>query len=139
MSILPENVFSRKRTDTSNRFKVDYRGSVATESNLPSSGVPKGTVYNVEEDGSNYLFNGESWDRLDSAVAKVTHLIQDITGIGSVFTVPTHKVGSPRLVVILNGVVLEEGEDNQYLDTTSTSITLNITVANGDILTAIVV
>lgn len=41
-----------------------YKGSVATVSNLPSSGVENGWVYNVEASGMNYAWNGSEWDAL---------------------------------------------------------------------------
>lgn len=41
-----------------------YKGSVATVSALPSSGVEAGWVYNVEASGMNYAWNGTEWDAL---------------------------------------------------------------------------
>lgn len=41
-----------------------YKGSVATVSNLPSSGNTTGDVYNVEATGMNYAWNGTAWDAL---------------------------------------------------------------------------
>ena len=41
-----------------------YKGSVATVSDLPSSGVTAGWVYNVEASGMNYAWNGSAWDAL---------------------------------------------------------------------------
>ena len=41
-----------------------YKGSVATVSDLPSSGVEAGWVYNVEASGMNYAWNGSAWDAL---------------------------------------------------------------------------
>lgn len=41
-----------------------YRGSVATYADLPVSGLTAGDVYNVETDGSNYVWTGTVWDAL---------------------------------------------------------------------------
>lgn len=41
-----------------------YQGSVATISDLPSSGVENGWVYNVAASGMNYAWNGTEWDAL---------------------------------------------------------------------------
>lgn len=41
-----------------------YKGTVATYSDLPSTGLIIGDVYNVETDGSNYAWTGTIWDKL---------------------------------------------------------------------------
>lgn len=43
-----------------------YKGSVATKGELPGSDQTTGDVYNVEEDGMNYAWNGTQWDALGS-------------------------------------------------------------------------
>ena len=45
-----------------------YKGSVATYSVLPSSGLTIGDVYNVESDGQNYAWTGSAWDSLGSTI-----------------------------------------------------------------------
>lgn len=51
-----------KKTDLSNVYK--FRGSVATYSALPSTGLTAGDVYNVEADDMNYAWTGTAWDPL---------------------------------------------------------------------------
>lgn len=53
-----------KKTDISGVYK--FKGSVATYSALPSTGVSAGDVYNVEADDMNYAWTGEAWDPLGS-------------------------------------------------------------------------
>lgn len=48
------------------RFKVTYGGTVATASDLPPRGFMPGVMFNVQEDGSNYMWNGLTWDKMDS-------------------------------------------------------------------------
>ena len=65
-----------KKSETYNKTEVDnkissvykYKGSVATYSDLPSSGQVVGDVYNVESDGSNYAWNGTTWDKLGGEI-----------------------------------------------------------------------
>ena len=65
-----------KKTETYNKIEIDgklasiyrYKGTVATYSDLPSTGLTIGDVYNVEEDGSNYAWNGTIWDKLGGDV-----------------------------------------------------------------------
>ena len=44
-----------------------YKGSVATAANLPASGNTNGDVWNVEQTGMNYAWNGSAWDSLGEA------------------------------------------------------------------------
>lgn len=65
-----------KKTETYTKTEVDnkvssvykYKGSVATFADLPSTGQVIGDVYNVEEDGSNYAWNGTIWDKLGGEI-----------------------------------------------------------------------
>lgn len=41
-----------------------YKGSVASQTALPSSGNEVGDVYNTEDTGMNYAWNGSQWDAL---------------------------------------------------------------------------
>ena len=41
-----------------------YKGSVANYAALPASGQTTGWVYNVEDTGMNYAWNGSAWDAL---------------------------------------------------------------------------
>lgn len=45
-----------------------YKGSVATQSALPSSGNKTGDVYDVQDTGMNYAWNGTAWDALGTTV-----------------------------------------------------------------------
>lgn len=44
-----------------------YKGSVANQAALPSSDNVTGDIYNCEDTGMNYAWNGEAWDALGSA------------------------------------------------------------------------
>lgn len=66
-----------------------YKGSVATEADLPSTGNVTGDVWNVTEDGQNWAWDGEKWDSLRGIVdlsayeteeeAEAKYLRKDIT------------------------------------------------------------
>ena len=45
-----------------------YKGSVASYSKLPTSGLTVGDVYNVEDTGMNYAWTGSKWDALGSTI-----------------------------------------------------------------------
>lgn len=44
-----------------------YKGSVATETALPTENLEVGFVYNVEDTGMNYAWTGTEWDALGQA------------------------------------------------------------------------
>lgn len=50
------------KSDITGMYK--YKGSVATVSALPKSGNTTGDVYNVEDGGMNYAWDGSKWDAL---------------------------------------------------------------------------
>lgn len=50
------------KSDLSSVYK--YKGSVASETDLPASGNTSGAVYNVEDTGMNYAWDGTAWDPL---------------------------------------------------------------------------
>ncbi len=50
------------KTDITNMYK--HKGSVATESALPSTGNTAGDVYNVTATGMNFVWTGDAWDAL---------------------------------------------------------------------------
>ena len=45
-----------------------YRGSVDTQASLPSSNQAVGDVYNVEDTGDNFAWDGTQWDKLAGTV-----------------------------------------------------------------------
>lgn len=47
---------------------MHYKGQVASYDALPSSGNVQGDVWNVEDDGHNYAWNGTGWDKLAGEV-----------------------------------------------------------------------
>ena len=51
-----------KKSDITNVYK--YKGSVATYNDLPTENNTAGDVWDVQEDGMNYAWNGTGWDGL---------------------------------------------------------------------------
>lgn len=60
-----------KKTDLAGLYK--YKGSVASVSDLPSTGQTTGDVYNVEATGMNYAWDGTAWDNL-GAIFTITSI-----------------------------------------------------------------
>ena len=65
-----------KKTETYSKSEIDtklvaiykYRGTVASYSNLPTTGLTVGDVYNVEDTGDNYAWTGTEWDKLGGTI-----------------------------------------------------------------------
>ena len=66
------------KTEVDNKISsvYKYKGSVATYANLPSSGQVVGDVYNVEENGANYAWDGTAWDKLGETIDLSPYLLQ---------------------------------------------------------------
>lgn len=69
-----EEVFTKDEINEKLSAVYDYKGTVATYEDLPTSGVKKGDVYNVEAGhdlypaGTNWAWDGSKWDALGGLV-----------------------------------------------------------------------
>lgn len=61
------NVYTKSEVDAKLVSALRYKGSVASEDDLPED-AELGDVYNVEDTGSNYAWNGTDWDNLGGSV-----------------------------------------------------------------------
>ena len=72
-------------SDTYTKAEVDakvssvyrFKGSVATENDLPATNNVTGDVYNVESNGSNYAWDGTTWDKLSETVDLTPYLTKE--------------------------------------------------------------
>lgn len=108
---------------------MHYVGTVATASDLPTSGNEVGDVYNVEDSGANYAWNGTSWDQLGGAVNLTGYYTKDEVDTalaGKSDTNHTHSAVSstangfmtPTQLAKLNNI--EDGANKTVVDTTIT-------------------
>ena len=83
-----------------------YKGSVATEEELPQEGNVVGDVYNVESDGSNYAWDGEKWDKLGGDVDLTAYLTKEEAGTtyATKAEIPTKLPNPEALTIKYNGV-----------------------------------
>ena len=61
------NVYTKSEVDNKLSAVYEYKGSVATVEDLPEN-AENGDVYNVEDTGDNYAWNGTAWDKLAGTV-----------------------------------------------------------------------
>lgn len=62
------NAYTKDEVDEKVAGVYIYKGSVATQADLPASGNRTGDVYNVESDGTNWAWNGTAWDNLGALI-----------------------------------------------------------------------
>lgn len=73
------------KSDTYTKAEVDakvssvyrFKGTVAAETNLPTSDNTTGDVYNVEATGANYAWDGTDWDKLSETVDLTPYLTKE--------------------------------------------------------------
>lgn len=61
-----------------------YKGSVANEAALPQDSQTIGDVYNVEDTGANYAWNGTSWDKLSETIDLSSYATKEDLKAGSI-------------------------------------------------------
>ena len=54
-----------------------FRGSVATYNDLPTEGNVQGDVWNVEDTGANYAWDGTKWDKLSETIDLTPYLTKE--------------------------------------------------------------
>lgn len=67
-----DDVVRKKELDSTLTSVYTYKGSKDTYANLPATGNNVGDVWNVEDTGNNYAWNGTNWDSLSANVLDST-------------------------------------------------------------------
>lgn len=67
-----DDVVRKKELDSALTSVYTYKGSKDTYANLPATGNNVGDVWNVEDTGNNYAWNGTNWDSLSANVLDST-------------------------------------------------------------------
>ena len=70
------DAYTKTEIDNKVSSVYKYKGSVATYAALPSTGQVVGDVYNVEENGANYAWDGTTWDKLGETIDLSPYLLQ---------------------------------------------------------------
>ena len=114
---------------------MHYQGQVATYNDLPTTGNVKGDVWNVEDTGDNYAWNGTGWDDLSGeyiagAGITITGKVISATGISFVVGSGLQATGSGTTTTLLtkNGNGIEYDNGNAIQVKKGSGITVN---ANG--------
>ena len=63
--------------------------------------------------------------------------LSSVLPTGTAYEVPEHEVGASTLAICFNGVLCKSGEDEQYVDVSSTTIKFNFDLPAGSEIDAI--
>lgn len=115
-------------TDAYTKSEVDekvagvyiYKGSVATQADLPASGNRTGDVYNVESDGTNWAWNGTAWDNLGALIdlsVKQDVLVsgENIKTINNASILGSGNMSLPVTVAELTDTTITNPSSGQFL------------------------
>lgn len=97
-----------------------YKGSVATQADLPASGNRTGDVYNVESDGTNWAWNDTSWDNLGALIdlsVKQDVLVsgENIKTINNASILGSGNISLPVTVAELTDTTIANPSSGQFL------------------------
>ena len=70
-------VYTKEEVDAKVTSVYKFKGSVANEASLPSEGNVIGDVYNVEDTGANFAWDGTKWDNLGMSVDLTPYLTKE--------------------------------------------------------------
>ena len=70
------DAYTKTEIDNKVSSVYKYKGSVAAYANLPTTGQVIGDVYNVEDTGANYAWDGTQWDKLGETIDLTPYLLK---------------------------------------------------------------
>ena len=88
-----------------------FRGSVATYNDLPTEGNVQGDVWNVEDTGANYAWDGTKWDKLSETIDLTPYLTKE-DAADTYATITTvdgkqNKLNPKQLAAVNSGITAE--------------------------------
>ena len=113
---------------------MHYKGQVATYTDLPATGNVAGDVWNVQDTGDNYAWNGTGWDDLSGeyiagAGIVITGKTISATGISFVVGAGLQATGSGSTTTLLtkngNGIEYDNGNALQVKKGSGISVNAN--------------
>ena len=71
------DAYTKTEVDAKVASVYKYKGSVANESKLPTTGMTVGDVYDIQDTGMNVAWNGTAWDKLGISVDLTPYLTKE--------------------------------------------------------------
>ena len=71
------DAYTKEEVDAKVSSVYRFRGSVTTYNDLPTEGNVQGDVWNVEDTGANYAWDGTKWDKLSETIDLTPYLTKE--------------------------------------------------------------
>ncbi len=139
------DAYTKTEVDAKVASVYKYKGSVATESNLPTTGLTVGDVYDIQDTGMNVAWNGTKWDKLGISVdltpyltkesaaatyATITAMNEGLATKASTANVYTKTEVDNKVTTINNSIATKAASDSVY---TKTEIDSKVSTLNTSI------
>ena len=132
------DVYTKGEVDAKVSSVYKYKGSVENEAALPEDSNTIGDVYNVEDTGMNYAWDGTAWDKLGGDVDLTAYLTKETAS--TTYATITTVNGKADKATTLAGYGITDAYTSEKVDTelakkldttTATSTYATITTVNG--------
>lgn len=110
-----EDVYTREEIDGMIKSAITYQGSVESYDDLEELPSPKqGDVYQVEDEGTMYIYDGDSWEKFSSGIdlSGYENVIETIKVAGVALHVDDKEVDIPIATDDAAGVVMSSNAEN---------------------------
>ena len=108
-------VYTKGEVDAKVSSVYKYKGSVANEAALPKDSNTTGDVYNVEDTGMNYAWNGTAWDKLGGDVDLTSYLTKETAE--STYAKKSEIANKADKATTLAGYGIEDAYTKSQVDT----------------------
>ena len=131
-------IYTKGEVDAKVSSVYKYKGSVANEAALPKDSNTTGDVYNVEDTGMNYAWNGTAWDKLGGDIDLTSYLTKE--SAETTYAKKSEIANKADKATTLAGYGIEDAYTKSHVDTelgkkldttTATSTYATITTVNG--------
>ena len=131
-------VYTKGEVDAKVSSVYKYKGSVENEAALPKDSNTTGDVYNVEDTGMNYAWNGTAWDKLGGDVDLTSYLTKE--SAETTYAKKSEIANKADKATTLAGYGIEDAYTKSHVDTelgkkldttTATSTYATITTVTG--------
>lgn len=120
------DAYTKEEVDAKVSSVYRFRGSVAAYNNLPTEGNVQGDVWNVEDTGANYAWDGTKWDKLSETIDLTPYLTkEDAASTYATITTVDGKqdaLTAGQLAAVNSGITAEHVDNyDAYADEISTA------------------
>ena len=115
-----------------------FKGSVPTYDNLPSENNIIGDVYNVEDTGANYAWDGDKWDKLSETIDLTPYALKSTTLAGYGITDAYTKEEVDVKIAEKDSLPSQADKQGTFLSTNGTSAFWSALPESNDITKGIV-